>query len=64
MEESRSERTSFPALTEGAVELVLLGLWVGAAALWETTCARAGDVAIVMCADLQRDLAEELGAEL
>ena len=64
MQESRSKGTSFPALMEGAAELVLLGLWARAEAFWETTCAGAGNVVLVRCAESQQDLAEELAAEL
>lgn len=49
---------------EGAAELVLLGLWAGAEAFWETTGVRAGDVALVMRAESQQDLVEELAADL
>lgn len=37
-------------------------LWVGAMAFWETAGARVGDV-LVMCAESQQDLVEELPAD-
>lgn len=39
---------------------MLLSFWAGAEAFWRTGSARAGNIALVMCAESRQDVAEEL----